>query len=134
MSESGVPAIRRRAAEVGQAVERQHTDAAAVGENRQPLAGKRPQPRERFGGVEQLVEIAHAQQAGAAERGVINCVRPGERPGGAGAERVDLALQIGRFAKEEHGHTAPGVGEHRFKIRSRPLKVSEELERLPTGM
>ena len=37
--------------------------------------------RQRFGGREQLVEIDHAQQAGAAERSVVDRIRAGQRAG-----------------------------------------------------
>ena len=69
------------AAEIGEPVHRQNADAAAIGQDRQPLAGKARQMAERLRGGEQLVEIEHAQQAGAAERGVIDRIRAGQRPG-----------------------------------------------------
>ena len=45
------------------------------------LPGKRLLPPERLGGGEQLVEVEHAQQPGAAERGVIDRIGAGERAG-----------------------------------------------------
>ena len=45
------------------------------------LPGNGSYAPERLGSGEQLVEIEHAQQAGAAERGVVDRVRAGERAG-----------------------------------------------------
>ena len=65
----------RRAAEIDQAVDREHADAAAVGQNGEALAVERLDPPERFGGREQFVQPAHAQQAGAPESRVVNLIR-----------------------------------------------------------
>ena len=73
--------LGERAAEIDQAIDREHADAAAIGQDGEPLAGKRLQAPERLGGVEQLLEIEHAQQAGPAERRVVDRIRSRERAG-----------------------------------------------------
>ena len=70
-----------RPAEIHEPIDGEHADATTIGENRQTLARKRPHPPERLGCGEQLVEIEHPQQAGAAERRVVDRVRTGERAG-----------------------------------------------------
>ena len=69
------------AAKIDEPIHGQHADPAAVGEDRQPLARKRPHPPERLGRGKQLVEIEHPQQAGAAKRGVVDRIGTGERAG-----------------------------------------------------
>ena len=49
---------------------------------------------ERFGGGEQFVEIEHAQQAGAAERGIIDRIGAGERAGMGRAPPWRLARAV----------------------------------------
>ena len=82
-----------RAAEIDQPVDGEHADAAAIGQNRQPLARKRLLPPQRLGGGEELVEIEHAQQAGAAEGGVVDRVgtRQRARMGGGGLRPLRMA-------------------------------------------
>ena len=69
-----------------------HADAAAIGQYGKTRAGQARQARQRFGGGEQLVEIEHAQQAGAAKRGIVDRIGSGERAGvghrGLGALRM----------------------------------------------
>ena len=72
---------RRNAAKFGQPIDCQHADATAIGQDRQPLAGWRPDPAEGLGAVEQFAQIGDAKHARAAEGGVINRVGTGERSG-----------------------------------------------------
>ena len=80
------------AAEIGEAIDRQYADAAAVGENGKPRAGEFVHVTERLGGSKQFVQIKDAQQSGAAEGRVINRVRSRKRAGMGqrrfGAERL----------------------------------------------
>ena len=76
--------IGGNSAEFGKPVDREHPDAAAIGEDRQPLSRRRFHPPQRLGAVEQFAQIQHAQDAGAAERGVIDRVRAGQRAGMGG--------------------------------------------------
>ena len=69
------------AAEFDQPVDRQHADAAAIGQDRKPLSGRRFHPPERLGAVEQFAQIRYAQDAGALKRGVIDGIGPGQRAG-----------------------------------------------------
>ncbi len=69
------------AAEIDQAVDCEHADAAAVGQDREALSRERLLPAERLGGREELVEIEHAQEPGAPEGGVVDRVGAGERAG-----------------------------------------------------
>ena len=75
-----------------QPVDGEHADAAAVGQYRQPAAGYAGQMPECLGRGEQFVEVENAQQPGAPERGVIDRIGPGQRPGVGerrlGAERL----------------------------------------------
>ena len=52
--------VGRISAEIGEAVDCENADAAAIGEDRQPLARQSRQVSERFGSGKQLVEIEHA--------------------------------------------------------------------------
>ena len=72
---------RERAAEIDQAIDREHADAAAIGQDREALAREGLLPPERLGGGEELVEIEDAQKPGAAKGGVIDRVGAGERAG-----------------------------------------------------
>ena len=72
---------RKGAAEVDQPVDREHADAAAVGQDGETLARKGLLPPERFGRGEELVEVEHAQEPGAPKGGLIDGVRAGERAG-----------------------------------------------------
>ena len=72
---------RGDAAELDQPVDRENADAAAIGQDRQPLSRRLLDAAERLGAVEQLAQIRHAQHAGAAERRVIDRVRAGQRAG-----------------------------------------------------
>ena len=83
------------AAEIRQPVHRKHADAAAVGQDGKPLAGERRHMSEGLRGGEQFVEIEHAQQTGAAERGVIDRIRAGERAG-MGHRRLGALRDGGR--------------------------------------
>ena len=87
---------REGAAEVDQAVDREHADAAAVGQDGEALARKGLLPTERLGGGEELVEVEDAQEPGAAKGGVVDRIRAGERAGmrrcGARALRVPAGL------------------------------------------
>ena len=71
----------RDSAEFDQPVDRQHADAAAIGQDRQPLSRRRFDPPQRLGAVEQLAQIRYPQDAGATERGVVDRVRAGQRAG-----------------------------------------------------
>ena len=75
--------IRQRAAEVDQAIDRHDPGTAAVGHDRQPLAARahRDAPREGLDRGEQLVEVVHAQHAGAADRRIVDVVGAGQRTG-----------------------------------------------------
>ncbi len=71
-----------RAAEIDQAVDRQHADAAAVGQDREALCPETGFCRPSVSAAaKSCVEIEHAQEAGAAEGGVVDGVRAGERAG-----------------------------------------------------
>ena len=72
--------VGKLAAEIGETIDREDADAAAIGQDGEPLARKPRQMTERLGGGEQFVEIEHAQETGTAERGVINRVGSGQRP------------------------------------------------------
>ena len=83
---------RQRAAEIHEAIDGQHADAAAVGENRETVAGKRLYMPKCGRRGEQFVEVEHAKHAGAAECGVIDGIRTGQ---GAGVgSRRDGALRM----------------------------------------
>ena len=68
-------------AEFDQPVDREHADAAAIGQDRQPLARRRFDAAQRLGAVEQFAQIRDPQDAGAPECGVIDRVRAGQRAG-----------------------------------------------------
>ena len=82
-------------AEVDQPVHRQHADAAAIGQDRQPPAGRAAQVAEGLGGGEELVQGQHPQQAGAAERGVVDRVRAGQGAGMGGGRPRTLGVAAG---------------------------------------
>ena len=77
---------------IHETIDGQHADAAAVGENRETVAGKRPHVPECGRGGEQFVEVEHAKHAGAAERGIIDGIGAGQRSG-VGSRR-DGALRM----------------------------------------
>ena len=123
------------AGKVRQTIHRQHADAAAIGQYRQPLAGQCRQMAKRLGGGEQLVEIEHPQQPGAPEGRIIDRIRAGQRPGmghcrlgalgvapgfddehrlGAGSSarrRHEFARVLDRFDVEQNGPRFPIHGE-----------------------
>ena len=109
---------RQGAAQVDQPVHRQHADAAAIGQDRQPLAGGLAQVSQGFGGGEQLVQRQHPQQAGTTEGGVVDRVGAGQR---TGMGRRSLgALRV-----------APGLDHHhRLGTRGRACG-GHELARVP---
>ena len=72
---------RRGSSEFDQPVDGEHADAAAIGEDREPLSRRRVEPPQGLGAVEQFAEIADPQNAGATERGVVDRIRTGERAG-----------------------------------------------------
>ena len=61
-------------AEIGETINREHADTAAIGQNRKTAAGKCGYVAQRLGRGEQLVEIENADEAGAAEGRVIDRV------------------------------------------------------------
>ena len=77
------------APQLNQPIDREDTYAAAIGQDRQPLSWRRFDTPQRFGAVEQLAEIRHPQNSGATERGIVDRVRTGQRPGvGRGSLRA----------------------------------------------
>ena len=71
----------RNSAQFDQPVDREHADAAAIGQDRQPLARRRFEAAQRLGAVEQLAQIGDPQHAGALERGIVDRVRTCQRAG-----------------------------------------------------
>ena len=69
------------AALLDQAVGGEHADAAAVGDDRQAIAGDAHIAAERLDCGEQLIEGLDAEHAGAAEGGIVDPIRAGERAG-----------------------------------------------------
>ncbi len=102
--------LGERAAEIGKPVDREHADAAAIGQDRQTPARKRPHHPERLGRGEQLVEIEHAQQPGAPERRVVDGVRTGERAG-MGLRRLGALRMAARL--DHHHRLDPRGGARR---------------------
>jgi hypothetical protein len=92
--------VREVAAEIGEAVDGEDADAAAIGQDGEPPPGEGAEPSERFRRGEQFVEIEHAQQTGAAERGVVDRVGTGKR---AGVGRGRLGA-LGVAAGLDHDH------------------------------
>ena len=94
------------AVELGKAVRRQHAGAAAVGEDRKPLAGEPRMPRQDLGGAEEILQVGHAQQACAPERGFVGGIGAGERAGvgqgGPGARCLPAGLD------DDHGFGSRG--------------------------
>ena len=66
------------AAKIGEAIHRKHADAAAVGQNGQPIAGQCRQAPKRFRSSKQLVKIEDAQQPGTVKRRIVDRVRAGQ--------------------------------------------------------
>ena len=62
----------------------QHADAAAIGQNGQPVAGDAHVRRQGRGGVEKLRQVVDPEHAGASERGVIDSVNAAQRARVAG--------------------------------------------------
>ena len=119
---------RERAAEIDQPVDREDADAAAVGQDREALARERLLPPERFGGGEELVEVEHAQEPGAAKGGLIDGVGAGERAGvrrrGPRALRVPARLDHDDRLRARRGagrrHELAGVGDRLDVEQDRP--------------
>ena len=119
--ESGGRELRQLAAEINEIIHSEHADAAPIGENGQPVARERRHPAQRLGRLEQLVDIAHPQQARAAEGGVIDRIRP--RHGARMSRR-----RLGR------ARVAPGLDDDdRLDPRSRPRRRHEALG-VPDGL
>ena len=100
------------AAAIEEIVDGEHADAAAVGQNGEPVARECPHAAERLGRVEKFVDVGDPQEAGTAEGRFIDGIGPGERAGmggcglgGAGvAPRFDDddRLDAGRGARRRH--------------------------------
>ena len=92
------------AAQFRQAVDGHHADPAAVGHDRQALALELGRAGQGFDGGEDFVDGIDPQHPGAAERGVIDCIGPGQGPGmrggggGPGAAAPGLDHQDGFVA------------------------------------
>ena len=71
----------RDSTEFGKPIDRQNTDTAAIGQDRQPFPRRRFDPPQRLGAVKQLAKIRYPQDPGATERRVIDLVRAGQRAG-----------------------------------------------------
>ena len=69
------------AAEINQSVGRQHPGAAAVGQDREPVAARSLCHGERLHRIEQLLQPEHAQHTGAPEGGVVDRISAGQRSG-----------------------------------------------------
>ena len=102
------------AAFVDQVICREHAGAAAVRQDREPVAGQTRAALECFECAEQIVDLQHAEQTCAAKRCVVNrvgaCERAGVRAGGARAFRVAAGLD------HDHGFDARATagGRHEF--------------------
>ena len=85
-----------RSAEIDDAVDREHADAAAIGHDGEALALEGAETPERLGGREQFVEVEHAQQAGPTESRGVDRVDPRERAGvgGRGARGLNMAAGL----------------------------------------
>ena len=68
--------VRGNAAQLDQPVDCEHADAAAIGQDRQPLARRRFDAAQRLGAVEQFAQVRYPQDAGAPESGIVDRVRP----------------------------------------------------------
>ena len=100
------------AALVHQEVGGDDADAAAVGQDGQPLVARRDAVAQGLGGVEQLAQASHAHQSGAREGGIVDRGRArhraGVRGGGLGRRGVparlqhDHRLQPRRAARRRH--------------------------------
>ena len=107
-----------RAAEIDQPIDREHADPAAVRQDREALAREGLLPAERLGRGEELVEVEHAQQPGAAKGGLVDRVGAGERAGmgcrGPRALRVPARLDHDDRLRARGGarrrHELAGVG------------------------
>ena len=77
--------------QIDEPVDGEHAEAAAVGDDRQALAGEGLLPAERLGSGEQFVEVENAQQTGAPESRIVDRVGSGK---GAGMRRPPRALPV----------------------------------------
>ena len=112
--------LSQAAAEIEQRIGRENANAAAVGEDREPIARWLACNRERLGRLEQRLEVEHAQQAGALEGSVVYGIAAGERA----CMRGDRAR---RFA------VPPRLDDdHRLQAR-RPPSRRHELPRIGHG-
>jgi hypothetical protein len=93
---------RQGPAQVDQVVDRHHPDAAAVGQDGQPLAVQAALVGDGLHRLEQLLQVVHPQDAGAAEGGVVDVVGPGQGAGVGGGGLGAL------------GHAAGLDGQHRL--------------------
>ena len=138
MVSAEIPA--KRAAEVHQPVDREHPDAAAIGEYRKALAGEGLEVAERLGGGEQFIEILHAQEAGAAESGIIDGIGAGKRAGvscrGSGSLCVasgfddDNGLDARRGPRRRHELARIADGLDVQEDRARAAIEGEEIEQV----
>jgi hypothetical protein len=82
-------------AEIDQPVDRQHADAASIGQHRQPVAAERLDPAQRLHRVEQFIQVKDAQQPGPTEGGVVNLVDSGQCPGMGGGRLGGFGVPSG---------------------------------------
>lgn len=95
-----------------QVVGRQHAEAAAIGDDRQPFAGDTLIARQDFNRVEQLLQGGYPHHAGAPERGVRHRVGAGQRAGMRGGRALTLGEAAGLHHHDRLGPTGLAAGRH----------------------
>ena len=120
--------LGQRTVEIDQRVGGQHAGPAAIGQDRQPLALRRPGRGQRLHRIEQFAHLINAQRAGPPEGGVIDRIGPGQCAGVRGSRPCPLRMAAGlddddRFqagAGPRRRHEFPRVG-NRFDIEQHRL-------------
>ena len=99
---------RELAALVHQQVGGDDADAAAVGQDGQPLVARRDAVAQRLGGIEQLAQPGHAHQPGAREGGIVDRGRARHRAGvrGRGLGRRGMPARLQHDHRLQARHAA----------------------------
>lgn len=97
-----------------QLIHRQLPHPATIAQDGQAPAGETAEPAQRFGSGEQLVQRAHAQQAGTCERRAVHRIRTGQRLRVGIRIRVDAELAAGLDHHHRFGARGGACGRHEF--------------------
>ena len=119
--------------QIGEPVNGEHAEAAAVGDDRQALAGEGLLPTERLGSGKQFVEVENTQQTGAPESRIVDRVGSGKGAGMRG-RRARSLFMAARFDDDDRLDAGGGPrGRHEFLRSADQLDIEQNGAGRPVG-